>query len=249
MGAAAGNQPQSEWRLLGGSPTWWPFVQVDISEEEPETLEDIDPHWRAMRWLQVAVQGIADEEVLWYELIIPLTSGVEGAALSLAKHLVVAWQWNIKVCRQDDCPPALSVLNIGQFITDEEMVGGMGEPQWFVAYSHTLQQVGEVACGRKWEWPRREALEIKASPLLHAFWHETGADLTVASVKLCWEPTPRALYRETMAPPCMSYITWMSWLSTSPPWTHGTKWCGQLRALTEAELYGYCQGQVVDHGP
>ena len=85
-------------------------------------LECIDPHWRATCWLQVAVQGIA-EEVPWYELVTPLTSGVEGMALSLAKHLLTAWQWNIKVSREDTCPPALTILNIGQFMTDEETAG------------------------------------------------------------------------------------------------------------------------------
>ena len=139
----------------GGSPTWKSFFQVDIGEEEPETLEDINPHWRAMCWLQVAVQGIAKEEVPWYKLVTPLTSGVEGMALSLAKHLLMVWQLNIKVHREDDCPPALTILNIGQFMTDEEMAGGMGEPHWFVAYSCVLQWVGEAAHGRKWEWPRR----------------------------------------------------------------------------------------------
>ena len=106
-----------------GSPAWQSFVQVDIGEQEPETLEGIDPDWRAMRWLQVAVQGMMDEEVPWHELVTPLTSGEEGMVLSLAKHLVMAWQWNIKVREEDDCPPAPSVLNIGQFITDKEMVG------------------------------------------------------------------------------------------------------------------------------
>ena len=42
-------------------------------------LESIDPHWRATRWLQMMVQGIAKEEVPWYELVLLLTSGVEGA--------------------------------------------------------------------------------------------------------------------------------------------------------------------------
>ena len=157
---------------------------MDINEQEPETLEEIDPHWRAMCWLQVAIQGITDEKVLWYELVTPLTSGAEGTAMSLAKHLVTAWWWNIKVQGEDDCPAALSILNIGQFIMDEEVAGGVGEPHSFVAYSHALQWMGEAAHGRKWEWPRREALEIKASPLVHAFWCETGVDLTVASVKL-----------------------------------------------------------------
>ena len=111
-----------------GSPGWQSFFQVDVGEEEAETLESINPHWRATHWLQVAVQGMAEEEVPWYELVTPLTSGVEGTALSLAKHLLVAWRWSIKVRGEDNCPPTLTVLNIGQFMTEEEMAGGMGEP-------------------------------------------------------------------------------------------------------------------------
>ena len=85
----------------------------------------------------------------------------------------------------------------------------------------SLQQVGEVACGWKWEWPVREALEVKASLLMHVFWHETGMDLTVASIKLCWEPAPRALYHQR----------------------------GKVAPLPTSELYGYCCGQVVDLSP
>ena len=51
-------------------------------------LESIDPHWRATRWLQLAVRGITEEEIPWYELVIPLMLGAEGAALSLARHLL-----------------------------------------------------------------------------------------------------------------------------------------------------------------
>ena len=72
----------------GGSPAWQSFFQVDIGKEEAETLEDINPHWRATCWLQVAVQGIA-EEVPWYKSVTLLTLGVESAALSLAKHLLM----------------------------------------------------------------------------------------------------------------------------------------------------------------
>ena len=75
----------------GGSPAWWSVVQVYISKEEPETLEEINPHWRAKQWLQVAIQDITNEEVPWHELVTPLTSGVEGVARSLAKNLVAAW--------------------------------------------------------------------------------------------------------------------------------------------------------------
>ena len=82
-------------------------------------------------------------------------------------------------------------------MTEEEVAGGMGEPHWFMAYSHALQRVGEAARRWKWEWPMREALEVKVSPLVRAFWEETGMDLTVACIKLCWEPAPRTLYRKS----------------------------------------------------
>ena len=57
----------------------WPHYQVDIGEEE-KMLESIDTTWRATCWLQLAVQGIADDEVPWYELVIPLMSGIKGQA-------------------------------------------------------------------------------------------------------------------------------------------------------------------------
>ena len=79
-----------------GSPGWQPYYQVDIGEEKV-MLESIDPSWRATHWLQLTVQGIEEDEVPWYELVIPLTSGAEGTALSLAKHLLMVWRWSIKV--------------------------------------------------------------------------------------------------------------------------------------------------------
>ena len=153
--------------------------------------------------------------------------GVEGMALSLAKHLLTAWWWNIKVHGENTCPPMLTVLNICQFMTNEETAGGMGEPHWFVAYSHVLQWVGEAAHEWKWEWPMREALEVKASPLMCAFWQETGVDLTVASIKLCWEP-PQGPYtiRGKTAPLPTSLPSWMSWQSGSPVQMLGTNWFG-----------------------
>ena len=189
---------------------------MDIGKEEPETLEEIDPCWRAKQWLQVAIQGIMDKEVPWHELLAPLTSGVEGMARSLAKHLVAAWWWNIKVQREGECPLTSSVLNMGQFIMDEEAAGSMGEPHWFVAYSHVLQWVGKVAHRREWE-SRREVLEIKAYLLVHAFWHETDVDLMMTSVKLCWEPGPRALYHQRDNGPTAHIFSYLDELAVRVP--------------------------------
>ena len=131
----------------------------------------------------------------------------------------------------------------------------MGEPHRFMAYSHALQQVGEVVHGRKWEWTRREALEVKASPLVCTFWHEMGMDLMVASIKLCWEPIPRALYHQRESGPTTHIITYLDELAACIPsldvWDQMV-WRTMAaipHALTEAELYGYCRGQVVDLSP
>ena len=240
-----------------GSPGWQPYYQVDVGEEEAEMLESIDPHWRATRWLQVTVQGIAEEEVPWYELVIPLTLGVKVQFC----HWPSTSSWHggelssIKIRGEDICPPAPTVLNIEQFMTEEEVAEGVGEPHWFMAYSHTLQQVGKAAHGQKWEWLMREALEVKVSLLVHAFWEETGMDLTMACIKLCWEPTPRAIYRKREDGPIAHIITFLDelvvWVPSLDAWdqlvwlpTAAVPW-----ALTEAELYGYCHGQVVDFGP
>ena len=112
---------------LKGSPGWRPGYQIDIGEEET-TLETMDPTWRTTHWLQLVVQGISDDEVPWYELVIPLMVGTEGTALSLAKCLHAVWRWSVKVLGWDICPPTPTALNIGQFMTKEEMSEGVDKP-------------------------------------------------------------------------------------------------------------------------
>ena len=226
-----------------GSPGWHPCYQVDIGEEEV-MLESIDLTWRATHWLQLAVQSIADDEVPLYELVIPLTSG------NASPH-----DMESQGLRGGHLFAHPTTLNIGQFMTADEVAEGIGETHWFVAYSCTLQWVGEAACRWEWEWPAGEALEVKVSPLVHAFWEETGTDLTMACVKLCWEPAPRAIFCKREEGPVAHIITFLDELAVWAPsldawdqfvWPPAT---AIPRALTEAELYGYCHGQSVDLGP
>ena len=127
--------------------------QTDFREEDLECLDTINPNWRVVHWLRITEWSIKNEEVSWYELVTPLTSGVEGADLTLAKHLITAWWCSRRAQGEDVYPPAPTALNLGQFITNEEAAQGVGELLWFLAYSHALQHVGEAAHGRKWEWP------------------------------------------------------------------------------------------------
>ena len=117
--------------------------QIDIGEEE-EMLETVDPTWRATHWLQLVVQGISDDEVPWYDLVTPLMVRTKGVALLLAKHLLTIWQWSIRIQWWDVCPPTLTVLNIGQFMTQEEVQGMVDDSLWFEVYSCTLQRIGEA---------------------------------------------------------------------------------------------------------
>ena len=97
-------------------------------------LETINPTRRTTHWLHLVVQGISDDEVPWYKFIIPLMGGTEGVALSLAKHLLTVWRWSIKVQVWDICPPAPTALNIGQFMTREEVLEGIDDSSglWLV---------------------------------------------------------------------------------------------------------------------
>ena len=102
--SGSGSLAMEGFECSGGSPGQWATYHLDISEEE-ETLETVDPTWQTTRWLQLTVQGISDDKVPWYEYIMPLTSGAEGTALSLAKHLLTIWWWSIRVQGWDICPP------------------------------------------------------------------------------------------------------------------------------------------------
>ena len=65
-------------------------------------------------------------------------------ALLLAKHLLAIWQWSLRVQGWDICPPTPTVLNIGQFMTWDEVRGEVDNMLWFEVYSYALQRVGEA---------------------------------------------------------------------------------------------------------
>ena len=164
------HQSSAEGRLecSGGSPGQWTGYHIDISEEE-ETLETVDPTWRTTHWLQLVVQDILDDEVPWYEFITPLMMGAKGVAFLLAKCLLTIWRWSIRVQGWDICPPALTVLNIGQFMTWDEVQGDMDNLLWFKAYSCALQRVREAVCSQRWQWLKGKAREVGVSPLVRVF--------------------------------------------------------------------------------
>ena len=124
-----------------------------------------------------------------------------------------------------------------------------------MTYSRALLQVGEAARGWKWEWPVGKTPEVRVSPLVHAFWEETGIELTMACIKLCWELPLRSIFRRRERGLIAYAITFVdeltiqvasldAWdqfiwlLAVAMPW-----------APAEAEQYDYHHSQAVDLGP
>ena len=200
--------------------------------------------WWTTRWLQLTVQGISDDEVPWYECIALLTLGAKGTALSLAKHLLVVWWWSLRVQGQDICPPAPTVLNIGQFMMWDEVQGDVDNTLWFEVYSHAFQRVGEVLCGQQWQWPKGKAQEVAVSPIVRAFWEETGMEPAASCTRLCWELQPRAVFRRERST-VLHLITLLDDMAVHTPtldaWDQFI-WPPSAaipQTATQAEQYGY----------
>ena len=201
------------------------------------------------------VQGIPDDEVPWAEYVISLTVGTWDMAVSLAKCLLAIWRWSIKVQGQDVCPPAPTALNIGQFMTCEQVLENVDNSLWFTAYSHTLQRVGEAMCSRCWQWARGKAMDIEVSPLVRVFWEETGIELAASCIKLCWELPPWGVFRRRERGTVFHAITFMDDMAMHIPtldiWDQFV-WppaVAMPRAATEVEQYGYHWGHAVDLSP
>ena len=128
-------------------------------------------------------------------LVTLLTVGTESAALLLAKHLLTIWQWSIRVQGRDVCPPTPTVLNIGQFMMQEEVQGMVDNSLWFEVYSCALQRVREAAHSRQWQWPKGKVREVGVSPLVRVFLEETSVELAASCTRLCWELPLRGVFR------------------------------------------------------
>ena len=191
----------------------------------------------------MAVQGISDDKVPWYKCVAPLTS--EGTALSLAKCLLAIWRWSLRVQGRDICPPA---LNIGQFMTRDEVQGEVDNSLWFEVYSHTLQRVGEAVHGQRWQWPKGKAREVAVSPIVRAFWEETGMEPATTCTRL----VPRAVFRRRERGAVSHAITFLGDMAVHIPtldaWDQFV-WPPSAaipRTATQVEQYGYCHRNAVD---
>ena len=83
---------------------------------QPHLQRGLSPKWQTIRWLQQCEVQIKDDEVVWWTLIDPLTDGSDATSQALARRLVAMWRWTFTLSEYHICPPALTSLNIEQFL-------------------------------------------------------------------------------------------------------------------------------------
>ena len=139
--------------------------------------------WQMIMWLEACRESLGEEDITWWLLVMPLTDGGTVATKGLAKHLISVWRWMANVSTMPLCPPAPTMLNIGQFFEGWPQEGD--HTPWLLAYTCTLQCVGEATEGRTWH-PSGVCFTLQISPLVDAFIEEAGAELIELDIASSW---------------------------------------------------------------
>ena len=139
-------------------------------------------------------------------------------------------------------------------MTWDEVRGEVDNTLWFEVYSRALQRVGEAVRSQRWQWLKGKVREVAVSPIVKAFWEETGMEPTTSCTRLCWKLQLRAMFRRRERGTVSHVITFLDdmavctpmldawdqfvWLpSAAVPWT-----------TMQAEQYGYCCGNAINLG-
>ena len=158
----------------------------------------LDPLWQTTTWLEACRDGLGEEDIMWWLLVMPLTDGGTAAAKELTKHLISAWRWMAKVSTMPLCPPTPTMLNVGQFL--EACLREGDCTPWLLAYTHALQHMGEAVEGRTW-CPSGLHFTPQISLLVNAFVEETGTELIELDIASCWgQPLEEVLQQKDDGP-------------------------------------------------
>ena len=82
-----------------------------------------NPMWEVTKWLEVCIETLREEDVLWWPLVVWLMDVGAAGIWELTKHFLTMWQWMVEVAATNFCQPTPTLLNNGQFL-DEELEEG-----------------------------------------------------------------------------------------------------------------------------
>ena len=106
----------------------------------------------------------------------------------------------------------------------------------------------------QWQWLKGKVREVKVSPLVRAFWEETSIELATSCTRLCWELSPRGVFRRRERGTISHAITFLDNMAVCVPMPNAWDqlvWLPSVampQAATEVEQYGYHCGNTMDLG-
>ena len=144
---------------------------------------EVDPLWMKW-WLEECQEEFVEDELVWWSLIHSLMDGSDETMYGLVWRLLAAWRWAVETFNPHICPPTPTILNIRQFLDEDDEGHGWDVQCWMEACACALQRVGEAAMGRGWTASGKAFLP-KVSFLVKAFIGTTVALITLESAMSC----------------------------------------------------------------
>ena len=176
----------------------------------------IDPIWRTRRWLEECKLRIDEEEIEWWPLICPLMDWSDMAVYTLVMRLLVTWHWTVKTSRPLIYPPALTILNTGQFLNEDVKEHGWDVQDWLEAYTCALQQVTEAAKRRCWMLQVRD-FTPKVLLLVEAFAGILNIEIPPVSAVSCSDSPPACIPHQRNRSPLTHVISYLDEGATHQP--------------------------------
>ena len=174
----------------------------------------LDPLWQMTMWLEACGDSLGEEDIMWWLLVMPLTDGGTAATRELAKCLISAWRWTAKVSTMPLCPPAPTMLNIGQFLKGHPEEGG--HTCWLLANAWTMQHMDEASEGRTWH-SSGVHFTLQISLLVEAFIKETGTELIELDITSCCGQLQEEVLHQKDEGPFMDVISYLDELVQCMP--------------------------------
>ena len=144
--------------------------------------------------------------------------GSDAAMYTLAQRLLAIWHWTVETSRPLICLPALTILNIKQFLNKDVEGCGWDIQDWLEAYANALLWVAEAAKGRCW-MPMGRDFTPQVSLLVKAFASMLNVDIPLASSVSCWDSPPACIQHQRDEDPLAHIISYLDEKATSQP-TH-----------------------------
>ena len=82
-----------------------------------------NPMWKVTKWLEACIETLREEDVPWWQLVVPLMDAGTTGTPEFTKQFLAMWQWTVEVAATNFCLPTPTMLNIGHFLDEKPKEG------------------------------------------------------------------------------------------------------------------------------